>query len=96
MFKFFKKKKFDIEKYKDEAFLKEQWIEHYFVIHLEKPKETTHSDFLSYLEELNRKFLGYVADHSIGISEIGKSVSIKSYEKENLPQEYDRVLQYVN
>jgi len=96
MFKFFKKKKFDLEKYKDEAFLKEQWIEHFFTVHFEKPEDTSHSDFLDYLEELNHKFLGYVASHSIGITEVGKSVSIKSYEGENLPHEYERVLQYVN
>jgi hypothetical protein len=96
MFSLFKKKKFDISKYEDGAFVKKQWIEHFFVVPFVKPKDKSHLEYLAYLENLNQEFLSYVAVHSIGIAEVGKSVSIKSYRGTDIPREYARVLQFVN
>lgn len=93
MFDFFKKNKFDIDRYKDDLSLNEQWIEHYFVIGI-NAKSKDHKENIHFLEELNHKVMDLVAFPSIGINEIDKSISIFANNKTLLPIKYKRVLQY--
>jgi hypothetical protein len=96
MFPFLHKKKLSWENYQDDPFLQKQWIEHFFVIPLEKPEEVSHSEYIDTLETQNEKIVQQVAVKSIGITEIGKSVTVITYRAQHLPHEYNRVLQFLS
>ncbi len=94
MFGLFKKKKFDLSNYKEDAFLEKQWIEHFFVVSFQKPKDKDHGEFINYLyTEVHREFLKFLVVYTSRTREIGKSVSVTSYFGKDLPLEYKRVLQ---
>jgi hypothetical protein len=79
----------------DDKILNEQWITHYFGITLEKPKNNTTFEFEKYLGELNIRVLENILASTIGMSEIKKSVSTKSYPFSKLPREYSRPFDYM-
>jgi hypothetical protein len=95
MFNFFKKKKeVDLDEYGKDPVLKKQWIEHFYIVSFEKPEEGTHKDFLTFLENQNDSVLQRIVVSAIGISELGKSISVKSFNSNALPSNYSRVLQF--
>src|SRR3989344_2605550 len=81
--------------YEDEI-LNEQYIEHYFALPMRKPTNKNNSEFLAYLEELNKKVISFVLAPSLGLYEIGKNVTTRSYKYNDLPGDYTRVLQFLN
>jgi hypothetical protein len=91
MFGLFKKKKSDLSNFKGDAFLEKQWIEHFFVVPFQKPKDVDHREFTTYLQELQMKALPILAMNA-PTAELGKSLTIQSYFVKVLPSEYYRVL----
>lgn len=95
-FNLFNKDNLDSDKYKKDKILNESWIEHYFAIQFNKPKNYTHSEYEEYLEEINLDVLGKVAVATIDLAKIQKSITTKSYKMTELPTEYLRVLSVSN
>jgi hypothetical protein len=94
VFGLFKKKKLDLSNYKEDAFLEMQWIEHFFVVSFQKPKDKARAEFLNYLyTEVHQELLSFLGVYTPRTREVGKSVSVKSYFGKDLPLEYKRVLQ---
>ncbi len=95
-FNLFNKDNLDSDKYKKDKILNESWIEHYFAIQFNKPKNYTHSEYEEYLEEINLDVLGKVAVATIDLAKIQKSITTKSYKMTEMPVEYSRVLSMSN
>ena len=77
---------------KEDAFLNEQWIEHFFIVSLQKPRDKN-QEFLNYLHaEVHSKILSFLVIPSSTVT-YGKSVSTASYFRKDLPTEYEKILQ---
>jgi hypothetical protein len=86
----FKKKPTNTDKLLDEF-----WITYYFALIIEKPKEKNTTEFKNYLEEINIELMNKILMATIGLTEIKKSISIKTYKFSELPREYSRPFDYV-
>jgi len=86
----FKKKSINIDKLLDEF-----WITYYFALIIEKPKEKNTTEFKNNLEEINTELMNNLLMSTIGLTEINKSISIKTYNFSELPREYSRPFDYV-
>lgn len=87
---------FDLEKYKKDKLLNEPFIEHYFAIQFNKPKNYTFPEFDEYMEQITHRTLELVGVFAIRLSKICKSITTKSYKVTEIPQEYFRVLSLTN
>lgn len=86
----------DSEKYQKDKFLNEPFIEHYFAIQFNKPKEYTFPEYEKYLGKVNLDVLGKVMVATIELTKMCKSITIKCYNMTEMPREYSRVLSLSN
>lgn len=86
----------DSDKYQKDKFLNEPFIEHYFAIQFNKPKNYTFPEYEKYLEEVNLDVLGKVAVATLELTKMCKSITTKCYKMSEMPREYSRALSLSN